>query len=180
MSAETKIVSAEAPSAETAVAPKAILFATGCLFNQSSGPYLTVKQTAASLTRRGHAATVLGTKGRNDGEPVGWEGEALTFRRYGPYSAHFAPGTATWLRSQPPRWDLASLQGLWFYSNKTITDWCSRHGKPMMITPHGMLNPTALGVASWKKALARATYMRRVFTTAACYQAGTELSLIHI
>lgn len=159
----------------TTVERKSLLFVTGCLFEESSGPYLSLKQTAAILQQHGHTVAIVGTKSWRDGRPGGWSGEALAFRRYGPYSAHFAPDLARWLRQTRHDWDLASLQGVWMHTNHLVAEWCIRHDRPFMITAHGNFNPVALRISAWKKALARKTFMRRVFERVQCYQALTEV-----
>lgn len=134
-----------------------------------------MKQTAHTLHQRGHGITIVGTKGRGDGQPEGWAGETQAFRRYGPYSLHYAPGLSRWLNHQPARWDVASMQSVWLHTNHVVADWCIRHDRPFMITSHGNFNPVALRISAWKKALARRTFMRRVFEQVACYQASTEI-----
>lgn len=154
---------------------KSLLFVTGCMFEQSSGPYHSLKQTAGALQQRGHRVTVIGTKPWRAGLPAGWSGEIESFRRYGPLSAHFAPQLGHWLQQQPATWEVASLQGVWMYTNHLVADWCVRHDRPFMITAHGNFNPVALRISAWKKLLARMTFMRRVFERVRCYQALTEV-----
>lgn len=154
---------------------KSLLFVTGCLFEESSGPYLSLKQTAEALQQRGHAVTVVGTQPWRAGQPGGWSGEVRAFRRYGPLSAHFAPCLGQWLRQEPVRWEVASLQGVWMHTNHLVAAWCIRHDRPFMITAHGNFNPVALRISAWKKTLARMTFMRRVFERVRCYQALTEV-----
>ena len=48
---------------------KSLLFVNGCLFEQSSGPYHSLKQTAEALQQRGHGVTVVGTKPWRAGLP---------------------------------------------------------------------------------------------------------------
>ncbi|MDG4595659.1 MAG: glycosyltransferase [Candidatus Contendobacter sp.] len=167
---------AATPSAPSAtIGRQSLLFVTGCLFEESSGPYLSLKQTAEALQQRGHAVTVVGTKPWRAGQPRGWFGEVLAFRRYGPVSAHFAPHLGQWLRQQPARWEVASMQGVWMHTNHLVAEWCIRHDRPFMITAHGNFNPVALRISAWKKSLARRTFMRRVFERVRCYQALTEI-----
>ena len=151
------------------------MFVNGCLFEESSGPYQSLKQTAEALQQRGHGVTVVGTKPWRAGLPAGWSDEVQAFRRYGPVSAHFAPRLGHWLQQQPARWEVASLQGVWMHTNHLVADWCIRHDRPFMITAHGNFNPVALRISAWKKTLARMTFMRRVFERVRCYQALTEV-----
>ena len=161
------------PSCE--VDHKSLLFVNGCLFEESSGPYQSLKQTAEALQQRGHRVTVVGTKPWRAGLPAGWSDEVQAFRRYGPISAHFAPRLGHWLQQQPVRWDVASFQGVWMHTNHLVADWCIRHDRPFMITTHGNFNRVALRISAWKKWLARMTFMRRVFERVRCYQALTDV-----
>ncbi|MEW6671025.1 MAG: glycosyltransferase [Thermodesulfobacteriota bacterium] len=154
---------------------KSILFVTGCLFNESSGPYHTVQQTAKTLQKRGHQVTVVGTKGPSDKDLDRWVVEARAFQRYGPYSLHYTTGLSRWLKQEHCNWDLASMHGVWMHTNRVVADWCIRHDKPFMVTAHGNFNPTALRVSSWKKWLARMTFMRTLFEHVTCYHALTEV-----
>ncbi|TWI34801.1 glycosyltransferase [Mesorhizobium tianshanense] len=152
---------------------RSILFVTGSLSDESSGPYLSLKQTADALERLGYPVTIVGT--RSSGDPHPQEASNVNaFRRYGPNSLHFTPGFSRWLEQQPSRWDVVSLQGLWLYNNKAVANWCVANKKPFIITTHGALNPIAVQISAWKKALARMTFMRRVLDRVECYQALTE------
>lgn len=160
-------------------APLSVLFATGSLSDESSGPYLSLKQTASALTQRGHAVTVLGTMRAHDRDLGGWPVDARTFRSHGPFSLHYAPGMAAWLRGRPSdAWDVVSLQGVWLHTNRIIAGWCIRRDKPFMITAHGNFNPVALAISAWKKRLARHSFLRPVFQHVACYQALTEIEYV--
>ncbi|MEI8087477.1 MAG: glycosyltransferase, partial [Paludibacter sp.] len=152
-----------------------VLFSTGCLYNRHSGPHLSLQQTVKELVNKNHAVTVVGTKSSSDDQLEQWVGDIHAFRRLGPYSLHYAPTLPVWLANEPCRWDVASLQGVWMHTNRAVSDWCLKHNKPYMITAHGNFNPVALKISSWKKWLARYTFMKPVFDHVNCYQALTEI-----
>jgi len=152
-----------------------ILYVTGSMFDESSGPYLSLMQTAETLDKRGHGVTVVGTGSPGSGRPSHWPVEAMSFSRYGPYSLHFAPSLRRWLNSEPWRWDVASLESVWSYVNSLVAEQCRRNKTPFMITTHGNFNPVALNISSWKKWLARHTFMKPVFNHVTCYHALTEI-----
>jgi glycosyltransferase involved in cell wall biosynthesis len=145
------------------------------MFNESSGPYLTLKQTSEKMVQRGHQVTVVGTGAGGEGQPRGYAGEALAFRRFGPYSLHYAPRLGRWLGQEPVRWDLASIQSVWLHTGHLVAKWCLANKRPFMVTAHGNFNPVALRTSRWKKTLARLTFMRPVLDRVTCYQASTEL-----
>lgn len=67
--------------------------------------------------------------------------------------------------------DVLHLQGLWLYPSIATLRWRLRTGRPVMISPHGMLDPWALNNSAWKKRLALAAFERRNLSGAACLHA---------
>ena len=72
------------------------------------------------------------------------------------------------------RLDLLHLHGIWMYPSQAASAWAARSGRPLLISPHGMLDPWITGRGRWKKALARAGYERRAWRRAAAFHALTE------
>lgn len=151
-----------------------VLFATGCLGNENSGPYHSLKQTVTELSRQGHLVSVLGTITKNHQDIArSWPCDIKTFRRYGPNSLHYAPALASWLQHQSLNPEIVSMQGVWLHTNHALATWCLQHEKPFMITAHGNFNPHALKLSAWKKYLASKTFMTNVLRHVNCYQALT-------
>lgn len=155
--------------------PLQILFNLGSLYIDSSGPYLSLTQTAYNLHERGHEVAIVGTKDH-------WRQEAPThlspiqayaFSRLGPKSFHFLPTLPFWLRHFDSP-DVISLQGIWMYSSAQIGRWARRKSISYMITAHGNFNPIALKVSAWKKGIARKLYVENLIKGAACFQAANE------
>lgn len=71
------------------------------------------------------------------------------------------------------RLDLLHLHGIWMYPSQAASAWTARSGRPLLISPHGMLDPWITGRGRWKKALARSVYERRVWRRAAAFHALT-------
>ncbi len=71
------------------------------------------------------------------------------------------------------RLDLLHLHGIWMYPSEAASNWTARSGKPLLISPHGMLDPWITGRGRWKKVLARAGYERRSWRRAAAFHALT-------
>lgn len=152
-----------------------ILFSSGCLIDQNSGPYLSLKQTVSALKAEGHKVAVVGTKKNTNSLPLDWSVDAIAFNRYGPNSLHFAPKLSGWLkRHSKHNWDVASMQGVWLYTNHLVANWCIKNSTPFLLTPHGAFNPIALGYSSYKKFLAKHSFLRNVFNNVSCYQALSE------
>ena len=69
--------------------------------------------------------------------------------------------------------DLLHLHGIWMYPSQAASSWAARSDKPLLISPHGMLDPWITARGRWKKALARAGYERRAWHRAAAFHALT-------
>ena len=67
--------------------------------------------------------------------------------------------------------DVLSVHGLWKYCSVGSQRWHQRTGRPYVVHPHGMLEPWALGNASWKKRVAAALYENKHLRNAACLHA---------
>ena len=70
----------------------------------------------------------------------------------------FAPAMDTWLRRNARRYDLIHSNGMWMPQNMYLRRAAVRAGKPLVISPHGMLSGAALKRSAWKKAVARRLY----------------------
>ena len=65
--------------------------------------------------------------------------------------------------------DLVHIHGLWTPALHRVARDCRVKGVPYVVSPHGMLDPWALGVKKWKKRLAMALYQRRDLEGAAAF-----------
>src|SRR5438552_8397241 len=77
-----------------------ILFVMGSLYQRSSGPYWSLRDTAIGLQESGHETTIVGSKdNRRQREPAERDfSRAFAFNKFGPYSLHFTPGLKSWLK----------------------------------------------------------------------------------
>jgi poly(glycerol-phosphate) alpha-glucosyltransferase len=169
------ISTAQISSPAVAARPFSMLFCTGSLYDESSGPYLSLLQTATTLKQRGHQVTVVGTRDHwNQVSPRQWAGiDAQAFRKIGPASMHMAPALARWLR-QPHTFDVVSLQSVWLCNHALVAKWCRKHRVPYMVTVHGAFNEVALSISGWRKKLAMRGFAREVLDHATCVHALTE------
>ena len=67
--------------------------------------------------------------------------------------------------------DLLYAATLWKYPSWAALDWAEQTGKPMMVAPHGSLDPWALSNAAWKKRVAALLFKNRQLHKAACLRA---------
>ena len=87
----------------------------------------------------------------------------------GPRKFGYAPTLDSAIELYDP--DIVHCHGLWTYSTQAAMNWRRNTGKPVIIHPHGMLDPWALKHNSWKKFLARMLYERRNLKEASCIRA---------
>lgn len=84
----------------------------------------------------------------------------------------YARGLGPALQAMSP--DLVHLHGLWMYPSVASAGWARRAERPLVVTPHGMLDPWALRNSRWKKVLAGALFERRNLREAACVHSLCE------
>jgi poly(glycerol-phosphate) alpha-glucosyltransferase len=85
-------------------------------------------------------------------------------RKYG-----YAPTLDFEIEAYKP--DIVHSHGLWNYSSVAGMNWWRRTGGPVIIHPHGMLDPWALKNSRWRKRLVMMLYERRNLQQAACIRA---------
>jgi poly(glycerol-phosphate) alpha-glucosyltransferase len=79
--------------------------------------------------------------------------------------------SADLLPALDPKADLLYAATLWKYPSWAALHWAEQTGKPMMVAPHGSLDPWALSNAAWKKRVAALLFKNRQLHKAACLRA---------
>lgn len=87
----------------------------------------------------------------------------------GPRSFGYAPGLVDALLHSGA--DLAYCAGLWKYPSAAALSWANRTRKPMIVAPHGMLDPWALRHSRVKKGIAGLLFQNSQLRKAACLRA---------
>lgn len=95
--------------------------------------------------------------------------EATVSRAAGPRALGLAPGMAAALAALAP--DLVHLHGLFTWPSQVARAFGRRTGRPVVVSPHGMLEPWALARSAWKKRLFRALVEDDNLRRAACLHA---------
>ncbi|PWU09034.1 MAG: glycosyl transferase family 1 [Verrucomicrobia bacterium] len=90
----------------------------------------------------------------------------------GPRSLGFSPALAAALEESNP--DVVYRAGLWTGVSRSVLKWSKRHRKPLIIAPHGMLDPWAIKRSAWKKRLASMFYESAHLRAATCLRALCE------
>lgn len=125
---------------------------------------------ARSLEREETLVTVFGLSEKQGEPPPGAEGlRVRTLRPADGGIFGYAPKQLAGLLDE--RLDLLHQHGLWQYPSIVSLRWHSRTAKPYLVSPHGMLDPWALGNSAWKKRLAGSLFQNRHLVRAACLHA---------
>lgn len=76
-------------------------------------------------------------------------------------------------------YDLYHANTLWLYPTHATCACARKTGKPYVLSPHGMLYPTALAVSSWKKRIMGALWYRNDVMRATCLHATCRQEMGH-
>ncbi|MBX7527411.1 glycosyltransferase [Qipengyuania vesicularis] len=141
---------------------------------RNGGVFEAVVAQADMLRALGAVPLVLGIRDE-DSEADAWRLEGIESRlvdRSGPAALAFAPDLNEALGGA--ELDLLHLHGIWQYPSHVAGDWADGTGKPLVISPHGMLDPWITGRNAWKKHLARWVWERQAWRSATAFHALTE------
>jgi len=92
-----------------------------------------------------------------------------SFRPTGPRTLGYVPQLKERIAALAP--DMIHTHGLWKYHSLVAADWGRRAHRPFLVSPHGMLDPWALGHFRLKKLVLGILYENRHLHGAACLQA---------
>jgi len=97
---------------------------------------------------------------------------------WGPVPVELHPGSGPLLYSRKLRSllnstsaDLLHVQGIWLDRQWAALQWQERTGRPVVISPRGMLDPWAVRNSAWKKKLVGALFANRSLRQASCIHA---------
>jgi glycosyltransferase involved in cell wall biosynthesis len=91
------------------------------------------------------------------------------FKITGPRAFGYAPGLSRELRSLKPQ--LLHVHGLWQFTSLAALSWRRQSGRPLLISPHGMLDAWALRNSRLKKLIGWLAYERSHLKSATCIRA---------
>jgi poly(glycerol-phosphate) alpha-glucosyltransferase len=135
----------------------------------AGGLFTSVRRSAQVLAEQGCAVTVYGLRDRfSEADRAPWGAiEPVLFDTRGPAALGFAPALAGAIGDH----DVLHQHGIWQYTSRAVSSWRQRTGRPVMISPRGMLDPWALANSGWKKRLAHALFERENLARATCLHA---------
>ena len=152
-----------------------VVFVTGSLYDNASGPYTALKSTVSALVEAGTSVQVLGSKDRPDqlDQTPGWASKSVyALPKVGPYSLHYTPQISNHLKRM--QFDLGHFQSVWLWNCAAAARHCFRKKIPYIVTLHGNLNPAALRMSKLKKWVAFQWFVEEYLQNAACLHALNE------
>ncbi|MEM7329330.1 MAG: glycosyltransferase [Pseudomonadota bacterium] len=104
---------------------------------------------------------------------AGWGDTKIdTLQLFGPRSVGYSPSVQNTLSKLAP--DIIHLHGLWTYVFRSAAGWAVKTNTPYIISPHGMLAPSALNFSAQRKQIARVLYQNYGFDNAAAVHATSD------
>ena len=146
----------------------------GSVSRNAGGLFESVRRLAQSLFTTGMDVRVIGLRDRYTEEdmPAWWPVTVAAFPPWWPTVFGYSP---CWLEEMTDyRRDIVHTHGLWLYPSIAAHRNFSRHRRPYLISPHGMLDPWALAHSRWKKVIAGHLYEDRHLRSARCLRALCE------
>lgn len=121
------------------------------LSRRAGGLYYAVSALCRAINGLGTELLVVGKKDSFNAEDQGiWEPvKTQAYRTFGPLETSL--DLRRILREENP--DLVHHHGLWLDDQWAAFQWQKRTERPMVISPHGMLDPWAVKNSAWKKRL---------------------------
>jgi len=147
-----------------------IVMISGSLSRRAGGLFWSVRRLSQALAQAGADVHVLGLRDADTAEDLPeWRPlEPLILDRTGPAALGYAPALAQEITARAP--DIVHLHGIWQATSIATARWAAR-GKPVMISPRGMLDPWAMANSRLKKRLAWHAYERANLHRATCLHA---------
>jgi glycosyltransferase involved in cell wall biosynthesis len=147
---------------------------TASISRQAGGLFWAIPPLVRSLKVGGCAVTVLSIADTNCAEEAGYWADAdlKVGELRGPRAFGYAPGLDKALDSAGL--DVVHTHGLWMYPSVVASRWAARSRKPLIVSPHGMLDAWALRNAAWKKRAAGWLFENHHLRQASCLHALNE------
>ena len=143
----------------------------GSVSRNAGGLFNSVRRSALALAETGCAVTVYGLKDEHTARDLAdWRPlDPHVFETRGPRRLGYAPALGEALTAGGHQ--VLHLHGLWQLLSAQALAWRRSTGRPVMLSPRGMLDPWALRNSSLKKRLAAGLFETRNLRGAACLHA---------
>lgn len=152
-------------------APLSIGIVTGSMSRKAGGLFNSVRKSAIHLAEAGADVSVYALQDQfSAADMAEWaplRPNVLPVRMHGVFP--YAPDLKKRLESAGH--DVLHLHGIWQLQSRDVNRWRRKTGRPVMISPRGMLDPWALAHSGWKKKLVGAWFENRNLREADCLHA---------
>ncbi|MCK0129807.1 glycosyltransferase [Erythrobacter sp. F6033] len=151
--------------------PLSLGIVTGSMSRNAGGLFNSVRKSALNLAEIGADVSVYALED---------EHSAADYAEWAPLQPKVLPvrlgGLFPYAPALPQRLDHAKhdvlhLHGIWQLNSRAVNNWKRQTGRPVMISPRGMLDPWALSNSAWKKKLVGAWFENRNLGEADCMHA---------
>ncbi|MEM9153698.1 MAG: glycosyltransferase [Cyanobacteria bacterium P01_F01_bin.33] len=159
-------------SSDEEIAHLSVAFVFGSASYRAGGLFNSVRKTACRIAKSGHEVTAiaLDDESLQDDLVAAWAPLVpRLMRSKGPNAIGYSPDMTRALVSK--NYNIVHQHGIWQAFSRDVTLWGQRRGRPVVISPRGMLDPWALKKSKWKKRVASSLYERRNLRRAACLHA---------
>jgi len=132
----------------------------------AGGMFESVKGLAAAMVANGEDVSVLSASDEwTDLDRPAWaEAPPKPMLSGGFAAAIFGQALTKALLDDAP--DLVHVHGIWGVAARATTAWMQRTNRPVVVSPHGMLDPWALRRSRWKKRVSRGLWEGRLLRRA--------------
>lgn len=163
-----------------AIAPLSLGVLTASISRQAGGLFGVIPPLARNLSGQGYAVSVFSMVDKFtsiDSLHLG-DVRLVVCNGLGPQAFGYASELRKELDSADL--DLVHTHGLWMYPSVAALRWAARWQKPLVVSPHGMLDSWALQNSRWKKRIAGWLYENRHLRSAACLHALNDAEYVAI
>jgi glycosyltransferase involved in cell wall biosynthesis len=142
---------------------------TGSLSRAAGGMFISVSELCLHTELQGASVSVFGSRDKFfEQDRERWADlNVNAFTIVGPTRFGFCPG----LRRRKIIGDILHQHGVFKYTSLVTSRWRTKTRRPVVISPHGMLDLRALAASRIKKAIALSLYERQNIANASCIRA---------
>ena len=154
-----------------------ILHVVASLQAASGGPALSVSRVATEQAKRGHDVAIVAFDERHLGGALPTEGVSRVLVPTDFLSVHGRGWSAKFRRAvmrEATKADIVHNHGLWMWPNAYAREAAVAAGKPLIISPRGMLEAWSLNRSKLRKAVAWRIFEKRNLQSAAMFHATAE------
>lgn len=145
---------------------------TSWLSSQGGGIPPVIQGLVRENIRSGGACLVAGLRdGLTDSESSFSGVKSILGEAVGPASFGFSPELKSRLAAEADRALIIHSHGLWMHPGVVARKLAKASGSPLVVSPHGMLEPWALENSKWKKRFAALIFENRNLRSADCLHA---------